>query len=564
MKTFTKVLSMILVGVMCFSLFAASAFAAEFQFGEDNAAVADSATFGDFSFDDGSSSFSFSSGSDFSLDATQPAAPAQDDGFALNTGDEPAEQPAAQPQEQNDGTFSFGDTDTFERRYDTADTYTFSVNPSVIQKANPQDVVISSTGTQIEPDTFDAYAYTRSGAYTNAVTISESNVKKAVNSITLKKEWLKNLDEGTYYLWGLPALGSPVYLGYVQINPGEYGTFTVVNSPYAQYSAAGKEVYVTGNISLLARFGIVPVSNTSGGQILSSSDYTREASKLTFNRAFLNTLKPGDYYIVGFPSATSTSEQVQMGTMTITGANDSGTINPATGNSWYLTPDYYISWTSGDDYLRFWSDLMAMRQYYKDFSIVLRYGIGAGSIPTKAVDVNQYWDFEDGSFALGANFLNSLPSGTYTLQVVDMKNALCTNTVQFRIGAKLIPIDSDKHVITSIRNLRFLCDDRISQVFVGNIPLTEGVDYALSLDRKTVTLSYEFLNKRSAGNTYTIKVLTDNGDYCSTTFQILTTAQGGASPRTGDESNLGLWAAFLLLSGTAIVVLIPKLRKHGM
>ena len=145
-----------------------------------------------------------------------------------------------------------------------------------------------------------------------------------------------------------------------------------------------------------------------------------------------------------------------------------------------------------------------------------------------------------------------------------MKNNRSTNIVTFSIGAKLIPIDSDKHVINSIRNLRFLCDDRISQVYVGNIPLTYGEDYALSADRKTVTLSYEFLNKRSAGNTYTIKVLTDGGYYCSSTFQILTTAQGGASPRTGDESNLGLWAAFLLISGSAVVVLIPKLRKHGM
>ena len=48
------------------------------------------------------------------------------------------------------------------------------------------------------------------------------------------------------------------------------------------------------------------------------------------------------------------------------------------------------------------------------------------------------------------------------------------------------------------------------------------------------------------------------------TFQILTTGQASSSPRTGDESNLGLWAAFLLLSGTAVVVLLPKLRKHEM
>lgn len=577
MKTFSKVLSMILVGVMCFGLFATSAFASEFVFNDDGGSVAQSADFGggDFSFESAGSGFSFenaepAAASDgFVLEAEQPAAPAQDGGFALNEGDKQTAEQTADEEEVATG-FKFEDTETFDKRYSTTDSYTFSISPKSIEKSDPKDVAITSSGTQIEPDTFDAIAYTKSGAYINATQIAESNLIKEYGKVTLKKEWLKNLSEGTYYLWGLPALGAPVYLGYVQVNPGNFGTFTVTNSPYAQYSAAGKEVTVTGNISLLARFGIVPVSNTSGGQILTSADYTATTSSLVFTREFLNSLKAGEYYIIGFPSATSTSEQVQMGKMTIKGATDDGTINPDTGKAWYLTPDYYISWTSGDDYLRFWSDLMQKRHFYPNYNIVLRYGVGAGSIPTKVVDVNQFWDFDDGSFALGTNFLNSLPAGTYTLQVVDLKPhttspvGACTNIVTFRIGAKLIPIDSDKHVINSIRNLRFLCDEPISQVYVGNIPLEYGVDYALSANRKTVTLSYEFLNKRSAGNTYTIKVLTDSGDYCSTTFQILTTAQGGASPRTGDESNLGLWAAFLLLSGTAVVVLLPKLRKHGM
>ena len=104
--------------------------------------------------------------------------------------------------------------------------------------------------------------------------------------------------------------------------------------------------------------------------------------------------------------------------------------------------------------------------------------------------------------------------------------------------------------------------DQPARVYVGNIELTSDDDFALSNNRKTVTLSAEFLNKRTAGNTYTIKVLTYSGDYASCTFQILTTGQASSSPRTGDESNLGLWAAFLLLSGTAVVVLLPKLRKH--
>ena len=162
--------------------------------------------------------------------------------------------------------------------------------------------------------------------------------------------------------------------------------------------------------------------------------------------------------------------------------------------------------------------------------------------------------------------MNTLSANeVYYIQVYDAANPTqMTNILTFTLGPTLKPIDTDKHVINSTRNLKFLCSEQIARVYVGNIELTSDDDFALSNNRKTVTLSAEFLNKRTAGNTYTIKVLTYSGDYASCTFQILTTGQASSSPRTGDESNLGLWAAFLLLSGTAVVVLLPKLRKHEM
>lgn len=33
------------------------------------------------------------------------------------------------------------------------------------------------------------------------------------------------------------------------------------------------------------------------------------------------------------------------------------------------------------------------------------------------------------------------------------------------------------------------------------------------------------------------------------------------SPKTGDESNVALWAAVLLLSGGAVIALVPKKKK---
>ena len=182
-----------------------------------------------------------------------------------------------------------------------------------------------------------------------------------------------------------------------------------------------------------------------------------------------------------------------------------------------------------------------------------------------SVRIDQYWDLNYGYIMLGANYLNSLSAEhTYYMQVIDARHPdiLYSNVVSFRVGPTLRALDTDKHVINSTRSLRFRSSEPVARVYVGNIELTDPADFGISWDGRTVTLSFEFLNKRTGGNTYTIKVLTTGGEYASTTFQVLTTAQGSASPRTGDESNLGLWAAFLLLSGTAIVVMVPKLRKH--
>ena len=99
---------------------------------------------------------------------------------------------------------------------------------------------------------------------------------------------------------------------------------------------------------------------------------------------------------------------------------------------------------------------------------------------------------------------------------------------------------------------------------VGGKSLYDANYYYVSNDGLTITLSPDFLNERQAG-TYTISANTvANGTKVSCPFYILSTASGSsASPKTADESQLGLWAAFLLLSGAAVVVLVPKIRKHG-
>ncbi len=589
MKTFSKVLSMILVGVMCFGLFAGSAFAAEFSFsdGGDSAGFAQSSDFG------GDSGFSFDGDSGFSFDAgsSSVAGSSSNDnaGSEFAFGDAPAAQPAGdsfdfkgdaeQQDKSKDGEteFVFGsgvsDKETFASPAPANVTYNdFSQNKTVIRKTDTDaDATVEIKGTfGLAGDSFPAgYAYSTSSTGANLVNMSAGqNYDMGTDKMILRGSWLKTLTPNTYFFYGLRRDDVPVKMAYVTVNAGDYSdsskyAFSASPATYTKYKDNSMAIAVTGvGISQMKRFGVASITG-SYTHILAVSEYSLAGNTVTLSKTYLDSMPDDTYYFIGFPNASDTSEYVKStNTFIVKTSEDNGSLNPYTGQNWYLEPSYSYAWTSGDDYLMFWSDLMNLRRFPNQYTVILRYGYGAGSIPTKEVNYNQFWDFDNGNFALGTNFLNSLPSGTYTLQVVEMKYGMCTNTVTFRIGAKLVPIDSDKHVINSIRNLRFLCDDPVAQVYVGNIPLEYGVDYALSANGKTITLSYEFLNKRSAGNTYTLKALTSYGDYCSTTFQILTTAQGGASPRTGDESNLGLWAAFLLLSGTAVVVLIPKLRKH--
>ena len=86
--------------------------------------------------------------------------------------------------------------------------------------------------------------------------------------------------------------------------------------------------------------------------------------------------------------------------------------------------------------------------------------------------------------------------------------------------------------------------------------------FKLSDGGKTLTLTAQFLNNRVAGNTYSLYIENTNGDESNiVTFQILTTAQASQSVGTGDASNIGLWVTVLILSGAAVAVAVPRLRK---
>ena len=224
----------------------------------------------------------------------------------------------------------------------------------------------------------------------------------------------------------------------------------------------------------------------------------------------------------------------------------------------------------GEDLPEFASDLIAQlnaasgpnRNY-----VGVRIGTDS-SLYANGYNTFDFWSW-DKYIRLGENMLRNLDAGTYYLWVYNVNNPEeHTNSIPFYIVdvPTLEPINTDKHVVNSTKNLRFRASEPITaeSVKVGGKSLYDPNYYYVSNDGLTITLSPDFLNERQAG-TYTISANTRAGGVkVSCPFYILSTASGSsASPKTADESQLGLWAAFLLLSGAAVVVLIPKIRKHG-
>lgn len=286
----------------------------------------------------------------------------------------------------------------------------------------------------------------------------------------------------------------------------------------------------------------------------------------SFDNTFLDNLDCGYYQIRCYYGNTN-SEYVTPGTLMIS--------DPNTNVDDVL---YFVNSTQGDnEYYKYVSGDEVPRMYCELFLIDgarLQVSTNGGKSWSN-VNVHNYYiepnkSGKDTSHAwIGSAYLDSLNADTiYYFRVVVPASSNGTNadwtsnTVSVTTGPTLKAVDTAKHVINSTKNLKFVASEKIAKVYVGNVQLTDENDFNISNDGKTVTLSPSFLNKRTAGSTYTIKVLTQNGEYASTTFQILTTAQASASPRTGDTSNIALWTAVLMLSAGAAVAVLPRLKKE--
>lgn len=331
-------------------------------------------------------------------------------------------------------------------------------------------------------------------------------------------------------------------------NDGNFN-YIVYGSPYTRNSNGS--VYVDISAQSTNGYWVGTNSNASNATKLPTTYYSLVSNvygiynyRLTFTNSYLNSLANGTYYIF----AVYNGNTVRMGSFVVQG--DGSTVIPGTASVWPVEDTWYSG--SGMYYFYVTPGLQLVEGTVYSYYDVVIDGMQIGG------DKLSYNGYQ--KFGVASSVMDTLATGTHSITVLTTAGYV---TGSFRVGATLRPVDTDKHVIGSSKNLQFVCSEAISRVWVGGVEITNnyGDYYTLSSSGKTITLSAAFLNNRTAGQTYTLTVQTAYGDTPSCTFQILTKAQASGSPQTGDESNLALWAAVLILSGGAAVAVLPKVRK---
>ncbi|MBO5556296.1 MAG: hypothetical protein J5927_03850 [Oscillospiraceae bacterium] len=122
---------------------------------------------------------------------------------------------------------------------------------------------------------------------------------------------------------------------------------------------------------------------------------------------------------------------------------------------------------------------------------------------------------------------------------------------------------SNSHTSGGSKDLVFQASNPIKELWIGSTQLKSN-QYVLSADKMTVTLKASYLNSLALG-TYKLTAVVDIGQLRflpDAAFKVISASAAASSPRTADPNDPMLWASLMMVSGAALVALIPKKRKH--
>ena len=185
---------------------------------------------------------------------------------------------------------------------------------------------------------------------------------------------------------------------------------------------------------------------------------------------------------------------------------------------------------------------------------------------TGSGNTNKYsYVYSSKNLVINSSYLATLSAGEHILRVDTVYNSgegigQGAGTVYAYItinGTASAAYGDNAHVRGTTGNLYFNSNGAIKNVYISN-QLIDPANYTLSNNGKSVTLKANFLNLLNYGS-YTMKLENTNGGTEKVNFRIVT---ANYAPATGDESNLAIWVAVLLISGVGAVALIPRRKKE--
>lgn len=400
-------------------------------------------------------------------------------------------------------------------------------------------------------------------------TPAETNVSMMVGSTI---ELVAEVSNGSFKNW---VVEGPSGCGVFSSQTSNYSSFTAgstaYNTPIKIYANANggvesEPIYVTITAIPEIKFATDPANAENNGIANTNvlSVWVQGREKEEFDWTY--TTSPSGANIITSPRAgkvtTGTGFSVTAGTgngyVTITATAKDGTkksasitvpVNTIGYGDAKLSPTN-VTWSRGQGNLTFTIEPFLSSAYIDDVCIT-----GGGNTSK----YSYVWSSKN--LIINSSYLATLSAGEHVLTVnavySDSSNAGTRYAYITISGTASAAYGDNAHVRGTSSNLYFNSNGAIKNVYISN-QLIDPANYTLSNNGKSITLKAGFLNLLNYGS-YTMKLENTNGGTETATFRIVT---ANYAPATGDESNLAIWVAVMLISGVGAVALIPRRKKE--
>lgn len=372
-----------------------------------------------------------------------------------------------------------------------------------------------------------------------------------------------NVTNGSFGYWEIDSVNSTGMGSIDVISGNQEVTFTgtkvgqVRVIAHAKDSSASAELWITVsevrtpvvvcNVKQILQndYGYFSVSNAENSEEQFTWTYTTSPNGVDIVKDFRDYKTGVDVYAgkgSGTVTVTATDKYGKSGSLTIP-------VNSVDGVDVTLAPKT-TTWAKGQGNLTFTVSPNFYAAYMDGVCFT-----GSGNTDK----YSHVWS--SNNLIIKSSYLATLSAGQHTLRVdtvyangTSAGSAYATITIS---GTASAIYGDNAHVRGNSNNLIFTSTGGVKNVYISN-QLIDPANYTLSADGKTLTLKASFLNLLNYG-TYTMRLDTQNGGTETTSFRIVT---ANYAPATGDESNLAIWVAVLLISGAGAVALIPRRKKE--